>query len=142
MGESREWRLLTEEARGKQEQLDRWHWIIMQPHERYLQRWIEQKQHELSALIAASTTDAILLEHSQKQRLDLLYDLTFRSTHLMHVHQLSRLREIHMRMQALWRPEPQRSRNREVLNPQTLRFVQLWGQRFEHEPREEIIVQL
>ena len=118
------------------------YWMIMQPHEQYLQRLLEQLQQQLSALIAASTTDAILLEYSQKQRIDLLYDLTFRSWHLMHIHQLSHLREIHMRMEALWRPEPQWPCHREIWNPQTLRFVQLWGQRFEQEPREKIIVEL
>ena len=134
------WRWLTEEARGRQRKLNEWYWAIMRQHEQYLQWWIEQKQHELSALIAASTTDALLMSYSQKQRDDLLLDLSFRSWHWMHIHQLSRLREIHIRMEVLWKPEPHWPAEEENWDPQKHRFVQLWGQRFD--PQERIIIEL
>ena len=80
------------------------------------------------------------MSYSQKQKDDLLFDLSFRSWHWMHIHQLSRLREIHTRMEVLWKPDPLWPAEEENWDPQQHRFVQLWEQRFD--PQERIIIEL
>ena len=97
----------------REQHLTRWYWIILQSHEQHLQRFLEQKQHELSNLIAAVLRAACIHEYSQEHRMNVMYGLFFRSNHLLNMIQSSRLRVIYQRMQALWQgPDPRHAEDR------------------------------
>ena len=103
----------SEEERIREQHLTRWYWIILQSHEQYLQRFLEQKQHELSNLIAAVSIAASIREYSQEHRMNVHYGLFFRSNHLLQMIHSSRLRVIYQRLQALWQgPDPRHAEDR------------------------------